>query len=103
MSAAGKRHLARVVTMGCIACRKIFGSHVLTPAEAHHVREGRRPRNDEEVLPFCPPHHRTGNGDPEVKDWTIHFHKRALLAAMGAISEQELLDEINFQLLETTG
>lgn len=95
MSAAGKRHLARVVAMKCIACRKIFGDHVETAAEAHHVREGRRPRNDEEVLPLCPFHHRLG-------DLTIHFHKRALLAAMGVGSEQELLDEIRTQLLETT-
>ena len=85
-----KAHIARVVKLNCIACRRIFGI-TDSAAEAQHVREGRRPRNDREVLPLCALHHRLGS-------CTIHFHKRALLQEMGVSSEQELLDEVE-QLL----
>jgi hypothetical protein len=80
----------RVVRLGCLACRKLFGISD-TPAEIHHVRENRRKRNHKEVLPLCPLHHRSGS-------MTIHFHKRALLQEMGVSSEQELLEEVE-QLL----
>lgn len=93
MSAKGKRWLARVVQLHCIFCHRLFGPHVDTAAEAHHVREprpgqgGQRPRNDEEVLPACPSHHRYG-------PLSIHMHKAALLDACGVESEQQLLDEV---------
>ena len=88
-TARAKRWMSKVSGYGCIFCRRIYG--VPSPAEIHHVREGRRARNDEEVLPSCPSHHRNG-------PMTIHFHKRALLAACKAESEQELLDEITESL-----
>jgi hypothetical protein len=90
-TARAKRWMSRVVEYGCIFCWRIFGFP--SPAEIHHVREGRRPRNDEEVLPACPSHHRNG-------PLSIHFTKPALLAACGAESEQELLNEIRQKLGE---
>jgi len=97
--AASKRWMGRVQELGCIVCRKYL--FVFSPAEIHHVREGdgkggQRPRNHLEVLPLCPSHHRNG-------PLSIHFHKRALLAAIGANSEQQLLDEVRLTLTGAPG
>ena len=63
MSAAGKRHLTRVASLGCILCRHL--GHGETPAEIHHLREGRgasQRASDWIVAPLCPEHHRGKSG-----------------------------------------
>ena len=44
---AGEAHMARVAQLPCIVCGA-------WPVEVHHPW----PRNDGEVMPLCPPHHR---------------------------------------------
>lgn len=58
MSAAGKRHMARVAALPCVVC----GAQ---PVEVHHILEGRTPgrrSSDWLVLPVCPEHHRGTHG-----------------------------------------
>ena len=53
MTAAGRRHLAAVVALGCLI-------HEGAPAEAHHVRRDGGKRDDMRVLALCPWCHRLG-------------------------------------------
>ncbi len=63
MNAATRRHMDKVVSLGCILCRK-FGE-AGTPAELHHIRESEgmsmRAQNTL-VIPLCPEHHRGATG-----------------------------------------
>lgn len=58
MSNAGKRHMGRVASVGCIVCRHLgYGA---TPAQVHHIREeqGASQRaHDCLTIPLCPEHH----------------------------------------------
>lgn len=58
MSNAGKRHMGRVASVGCIVCRHLgYGT---TPAQVHHIREeqGASQRaHDCLTIPLCPEHH----------------------------------------------
>ena len=62
MTKAEKKHLNKVASLGCIACRQMgyFG----TPAEIHHIK-GKNIKSKKsshfEVIPLCPYHHRTSN------------------------------------------
>lgn len=58
MSAAGKRHMARVAQLPCILC----GAQSV---EVHHIREGQgaaQRAQDTLTIPLCPEHHRGANG-----------------------------------------
>ncbi len=56
MSAAGKRHLARIHTLLCVVCRHVHGR--LTPCEeAHHVESVRDEHSDFATVPLCKPCH----------------------------------------------
>ena len=63
MSNAGKRHMGRVASVGCIVCRHLgYGT---TPAQVHHIREeqGASQRaHDCLTIPLCPEHHRGAGG-----------------------------------------
>lgn len=63
MSAASKRHLTRLASLGCILCRHLGDSG--TPAEIHHLREGQgaaQRGSDWTSVPLCPEHHRGASG-----------------------------------------
>lgn len=52
-------HKARLVAMGCVACRRIHGPHEPGPVELHHYRGGGWGRGGYKTLiPLCEPHHR---------------------------------------------
>lgn len=55
-----KKWLSDVAELGCICCRNMgFGASL---AEIHHVRTGQgmaQRASHTDVLPLCPPHHRT--------------------------------------------
>lgn len=58
MSAAGKRHMARVAALPCILCGAM-------PVEVHHIREGQgaaQRAHDTLTVPLCPDCHRGPNG-----------------------------------------
>lgn len=52
MSAASKRHLARVHTLRCVVCRECYGLN--NPAdEAHHIESVRGLHSDFATVPLC--------------------------------------------------
>ena len=59
-TAADKRHFTNVVALGCIACKNL--GHDDTPCEVHHIYSGAlgKKASNDEVIPLCPIHHRTG-------------------------------------------
>lgn len=81
-TAAGKRHMGRVAALGCIVCD--LKGYAETPAQVHHIREGRIARNDFLTIPLCPGHH-TGTAA------NIHMAKEALLQSLRMGSEFDLL------------
>lgn len=82
MSAAGKRHMGRIAKLGCVACRLLCLGD--TPAQVHHIREGRIGRNDMLTIPLCPEHH-TGSR------MSVHQAKPELMRALNVGSEFDLL------------
>jgi hypothetical protein len=81
-TAAAKRHMGRVAALGCICCSMLgYGE---TPAQVHHIREGRIARSDWLVIPCCAKHH-IGAA------MSIHMDKEPLLRALGVFSEFDLL------------
>ena len=59
MSAAGKRHMARVAALDCVLCGKAG------PSEVHHIREGQgaaQRAQDTLTCALCPDCHRGPNG-----------------------------------------
>lgn len=90
-TAAGKRHMGRVAALCCIACSLLCLSDD-TPAQVHHIREGRIARNDYLTLPLCPQHH-TGSSR------SIHHDKETLLTALGLGSEFDILAIVLERLL----
>jgi hypothetical protein len=72
-----KRHIEKVVALGCCICKRLgYGE---TPCEAHHPRYGVGLGNRAshmDVLPICPTHHRLGKDAIHVlgrKAWERHF------------------------------
>jgi hypothetical protein len=57
MTAAVRRHIAKVVALGCIVCKR--EGYGYSPAECHHIRHSGK-RDNKRIIPICPRHHRTG-------------------------------------------
>ena len=59
-TAADKRHFAKVVSLGCIVCKNL--GYEDTPCEIHNIGNGTlgKKAGNDEVIPLCPTHHRTG-------------------------------------------
>lgn len=56
-------HMGKVAAQGCVLCRRLGLGE--TPAEVHHIREGRgmgQRATHFLTIPLCPEHHRGGNG-----------------------------------------
>lgn len=91
-TAAERKHMTAVARMGCIVCRNLgYGP---TPAELHHPRSlaGLAQRASHmDVIPLCPPHHRTGGHGVALHDgirtWEANFG-----------TEAELLEQIRGML-----
>ena len=60
MNTQTKKHYDKVARLGCILCRQ-FGFKD-TPAEIHHIRRFGGLRENAEVIPLCPEHHRGNTG-----------------------------------------
>ncbi|WP_211828688.1 Ref family recombination enhancement nuclease [Kistimonas asteriae] len=78
-----RRHLGDVAALGCIACRNAgYGE---SPAEVHHITSGYgtgQERNDYDVIPLCPNHHRQGEDAVHVSPARFtaqHGHELDLL------------------------
>lgn len=85
MSVAAKRHLNKVAAIGCIVCARLELGE--TPAQIHHIREGRIERNDFLTIPLCRAHH-TGS------EYSVHMDKSRLMRQLGVLSEFELLADV---------
>lgn len=60
---AEKKHLGRLVELGCAVCRRL--GYQGTLAEIHHLRAGTgagRRASHWEAIPLCPEHHRGSTG-----------------------------------------
>jgi len=74
-------YLAIVRQQPCCICER-FGLVQTTPTEAHHVicaRGGNRKTPDDDAIPVCRAHHRTG----EDGFLSVHKHRKAWVAAYG--------------------
>lgn len=79
------RYLDRVAGLGCVACELL--GHADTPAQVHHIREGRIARTHWLTLPLCPAHH-TGTHA------SVHLAKPPLLRSLRLHSEFDLLGRV---------
>lgn len=89
MTKEEKRHLDRVASLGCLACRQL--GYIDSQAEIHHIRAGvgiGRRSSHFQVIGLCPAHHR-GTNHPLTP--SIHLDKRAFIATFG--NEAELLQK----------
>lgn len=81
-SAAARRHMGRVASLGCVLCRQLgYGA---TPAQVHHLRTGigkGQRASDYLTMPLCEAHHTGAAG--------IHGDRSALRQA--GVSEIDLL------------
>ena len=85
-TAKQRRMFAKVVAVGCMACRKEHGIYV--PAEIHHVKKyGYRNHND--VIGLCPIHHRPTFGVTGIPNY--HGNKIEFEAKFG--TDRQLMIE----------
>lgn len=90
-------HMGRVAALGCWACRRAGVRNV--PAEVHHILEGRikgRRSPDEDTIPLCPQHHRTGGHGV-----AIHEGSESWRAQWG--SELDMLRQVLTELRRLDG
>ena len=84
---AERRHVARVVGLGCIVCRNLgYGA---SPAEYHHIREGQgaaQRAGNFLGIPLCDKHHRLGG-----RGVAFHAGQKSFEAIYG--SELDLLNQ----------
>lgn len=59
-TAAESRHMERVAALGCVICRRLYGSY--SPAQLHHVAEGSGLRSNFAVVGLCEEHHTGSSG-----------------------------------------
>ena len=78
----GLEHMGRVAQLPCLVCGK-------WPVEVHHLT---KPRNDMEVIPLCPRHHRR-----EFGPGSYHYSPQAFIAAHGSV--EKLLARVREMLL----
>jgi len=84
-SIKNKKHLERLVDLGCIICRKMGFPN--SPAEIHHIRYKdlgiSRRSKARECIPLCPNHHRNGSE-------SYHYSPKKFTKKWG--TQKELLD-----------
>lgn len=84
MSNAGKRHMSRVASLGCIMHRLGWSAECSGRVEVHHLREGvgAAQRNDDMLtVPVCSSHH-TGE---------FGIHQRKAFYRRTKLDEMDLL------------
>ena len=84
MSAAGKRHMARVARVPCVLCKHMGLGE--TPAQVHHLKYHRGASDrapDTLTIALCPEHHMGESG--------VHYLKEKGLRLRYNLSELDLL------------
>lgn len=72
-----RRHMNRVVSLGCIACWISEG--IYSPAEIHHLEGKTKPGAHFKIIGLCHLHHREGGNTERYVSyhpWKNEFHKR---------------------------
>lgn len=79
---AQRAYLSRIADIGCIVCKNT--GHEGTPAEIHHKTGGGMGMKSDEIMPLCPPHHRTGGYGVAVhsgeEEWERRYGTQSELA-----------------------
>lgn len=76
MTIAEKKHKAKLASLGCAVCWRLYGPHDPGPVELHHLRGGGWGKGDYTTLiPLCVEHHRgaTGVHGLGVKGFQKHY------------------------------
>lgn len=93
MKAKDRKRLTKLVSFGCIVCKREI--MIFMDAEIHHLRDGRgigHKKDHEKTIPLCPSHHRTGG-------YGIAFHAGQREWETRHGKETELLKAVNDALL----
>jgi hypothetical protein len=90
-SKSEKEHFERLSRLGCILCIRL-GYGEGTPSEIHHIRRFGGKRENTEVIPLCPEHHRGNSG--------VHGLGHKGFAKYWGFSEEDLLEKIKELLSE---
>ena len=86
-----KKEYDEVASLGCILCRYLeFGQ---SPAEIHHIRRYGEKRENAQVIPLCPEHHRGNAG--------VHGMGRKAFARRYKVTEEDLLMMVNCLLSQS--
>lgn len=63
MTSVERKHKQRLVTLGCMACRRIYGQHTPGEVQLHHLRTGGWGKGDfTTLIPLCWEHHMGDTG-----------------------------------------
>ena len=84
---AERKHIERVISMGCVVCR--LQGYGFREAECHHVYSRTRLDTHYQVLGLCMEHHRGGFDKPPYI--SRHPYKKRFIDAYG--NEESLLSE----------
>lgn len=88
MTKTEKQHKDKLVNIGCMVCRRVWGINDW-PAELHHLRSGGWGKGNYLTLfPLCPSHRRGNEG--------IHGMGTKAFERHYGFSQQDLLDEAHF-------
>lgn len=88
MTNAERDHKSRLVELGCLVCRRLYGTHEPGPVELHHQRGGRGGWGKGDyrtLLPLCAEHHRGDSG--------VHGMGTKAFARIYGFTEADLLDD----------
>ena len=88
-------HKARLVAMGCVACRRIHGPHEPGAVELHHLRTGGWGKGDYlTLIPLCFEHHRGKFGihGMGTKAFDAHYGDAEIYGER-AFTQRVLLDD----------
>jgi len=90
MTNAERDHKAKLVALGCLVCRRLYGEHEPAGVELHHYRSGGWGKGDYTTLiPLCEIHHR---GNMGIHGMGTKAFDRAYSIAAG-FTQADLLEE----------
>jgi hypothetical protein len=93
-TAAEKRHMSIVASIGCVICLEHY--NVKTPCEVHHVSEGSSEQDDFMTAGLCPEHHRgpTGLHGMGVKAFCRLWRLSSEYALVGLVNKYRAIAKV---------
>lgn len=87
MTKAEQTHKRRVAELGCMVCKRLYGTHDPGPVELHHLRTGGWGKGDYKTLiGLCFLHHRGAEG--------VHTLGTKGFEKYFQITQRQLLDDV---------